>query len=414
MNHTAVNTCDLADLLQRLPFLSDIDPAGKRVFVRADFNVPIDDNGNMVDDGRFRAVLPTMNYLLDRGASVVVGSHARNPLESGVLDTSFSFAPLARRLSRIWEVDVAFSPSPMGPTALSMAQNLEPGRVLLLENLRFHEGEMSNSCDFANELASLADIYVNDAFGVCHRPHASMTGIVGFMKEAVGGLALKNELQALHRALGNPIHPFGAVIGGRHIEAKLPVVTKLMGLADYVILGGRMGDAVSRLAFGQDISHLHLSTAVMQQMELMLSQARALKAKLFLPIDSIVITDDISKPAIVPVQNLTPAMLAEDIGPATRVWYEEVLSLCRTIVWNGPMGAYEIPAFTKGTAVVTKALAECQGVTLAGGVDTSAAIVKMSDRSQVSFLSAGGSAFLAALAGQPLVALEALRAKQEQ
>ncbi len=407
----STHSFDLADLLGQLPFLGNVDPAGKRVLVRADFNVPLDENGALVDDGRLRAVLPTINYLLDRGASVVVAGHLRDPLAAGgPPDARLSFAPLARRLSRLWEVDVAFVPEVVGPVAVRAARDLPPGGVLLLENLRFHPGETAADPDFARDLASLADMYVNDAFGVCLRDHASMTMVTRFLRPCVAGFALRAELAALNRALTNPARPMAAVIGGRNIEAKLPVLAKLLGRADYVLLGGLMGDAFSRLIFGGGVDHLGLSAGTRAEMESLIHHGRDYKAKLFLPMDAVALAPGMAAAAaaIMPVPLLAPEMRSEDIGPATRLWFWEVLSLARTIIWNGPMGAFEIPAFARGTAMVTRALAECQGVTLAGGVDTSAAILKMSDRSQVSFLSTGGSAFLQALAGQPLVALEAL------
>ncbi len=413
MTVSTVNNADLAALLNRLPFLGDVDPAGKRVLVRADFNMPLDESGALVDDGRLRAILPTINYLLDRGASVVVASHLRNPLAEGLTpDRRLSFAPLARRLSRVWEVEVDFAPEPVGPETASRVANLAPGRVLLLENLRFHPGETAGDPDFARELAGLADLYVNDAFGVCHRAHASMTTITRFMATCVAGLALKVELQALNRALTNPARPLAAVIGGRNIEAKLPVLAKFLGLADFVIVGGLMGDAFSRLVFGGDLAIPSLTSESRAEMERLLLHRRDHRAKLFLPVDAVAVEAGCPDCAatVVPGQLLTTDMAVEDLGPATRRLYSEVLALARTIIWNGPMGAFEVPAFARGTALITRALAECQGVTLAGGVDTSAAILKMSDRSQVSFLSAGGSAFLKALAGQPLVALEALLA----
>ena len=412
MNYSVDATYDLTALLREIPFLPEIDPAGQRVFVRADFNVPIDDNGDMADDGRLRAVLPTINYLLDRGASVIVASHMRNPLEGRSSPApALSFAPLARRLSRIWEVDVSFSPQVVGPEARKAATTLKPGQVLLLENLRFHPGETADDPEFARELASLADVYVNDAFGVCHRPHASMTTVTGLTGQAVGGYALKNELMALNRVLDQPVRPLAAVIGGRNVEAKLPVLVKLMGLADYVFLGGQMGDLFSRFVFGRDVAQPAVSENAMAEMEKLAKNMNTFKARLFYPIDAIVrpVDDHYGPASAVAAQNLSDDMVSVDIGPATRLWYREVLSLCRTIIWNGPMGAFETPAFARGTAMVTRAISECQGITLAGGVDTSAAILKLFDRGQISFLSSGGSVFLAALAGQPLVALEALR-----
>lgn len=408
--NTSGSKSDLTELLKNIPFLGDADLSGKKIFVRTDFNVPLDENGSPADDGRLRAVLPTINHLLDRGAAVIIGSHLRNPLDGdGRPDPKYSFAPLARRLSRVWEVELAFAPDLIGPAAKAAARKLLPGQVLLLENLRFHPGEITGDPAFAKELASLADIYVNDAFGVCHRAHASMTSIVRFMKEAYGGLALKNELMALNRALSSPARPMAAIIGGRNLEAKLPVLKTLMKRADYVLLGGQMGDAFSRLALGGGLDHLTLAPESVEEMRDILGRRREYKAKLFIPVDAVVMAGESEAIMNIPAQNLGPDIAAKDIGPATRLWYGETLSLCRTIIWNGPMGAYESPAFAKGTAWVTRALAECPGVTLAGGVDTSAAILKMSDRSQVSFLSTGGSAFLKALAGQTLVALDFLK-----
>ncbi|MGL4209699.1 MAG: phosphoglycerate kinase [Candidatus Adiutrix sp.] len=401
----------LNGLLNQLPFLNEIDPEGQRVFVRADFNVPIDENGAMTDDGRLRAVLPSLNYLLDRGAAVIVGSHLRNPLaSSSTPDKRFSLAPLAKRLSRIWGVDVLFSPDIVGEDATRLAQNLKPGQVLLLENLRFNKGEAANDPEFAAALAKLADIYVNDAFGVCHRSHASMTSITQFMKTCVGGFALKNELMALNRALSHPARPMAAIIGGNSLENKLPVVANFMGLADYVLLGGSLGDAFSRIMAGGDhTQNFVLTNDLKQQIENIIQSRPQHKAKLFVPVDAVALAEGEGQIARnVPAQNLTMGLTAKDIGPATRLLYRGLLSSCYTIIWSGPMGVFEIPAFSRGTALVTRAMSECQGVTLAGGVDTSAAIMKMSDRNQISFISAGGSAFLRALAGQPLAALESI------
>jgi len=411
MDNSAAKSSDLSDILSRLPFLGGLDPAGKRVFVRADLNVPMDENGALADDGRLRAVLPTVNYLLDQGATVVVGSHMRDPLEEkGTPDQRYSFAPLARRLSRLWEVEVLFAPEAVGPETLRLVKEAGPGRVVLLENLRFNPGEMAADPDFARALAELADIYVNDAFGVCHRAHASMTTVTRFIDQVVGGFALKNELMALNRAVSSPARPLAAIIGGRHIEAKLPVLSKFMGQADYVLLGGLMGDAFSRLIFGQDLSQFALNPDSLEEMKTLVSRFRDCRAKLFLPLDAVTLPagGNVNAARTTVAQDLNPDLVSKDIGPATRLWYGEVLSLCRTIIWNGPMGEFETPPFAKGSALVAKAMADCQGVTLAGGGDTSAAILKLSDRSQVSFISTGGSAFLKALAGQPLVALDAL------
>lgn len=447
----------MSSLLTSLPFLDDVDLEGQRVFLRADFNLPMDDNGSMVDDGRLRAVLPTINYLLDRGARVIIGSHLRNPLDQvkspgsdeagrrlspaeaspahsrtssspaagdarGLKtagrrpDPQLSLAPLARRLSRLWEVEVKFVGQAVGPEAVKAASELAPGRVLLLENLRFNPGEIDNDPDFARQLAELADIYVNDALGVCHRNHASMTTLPALAGSAVAGFALKSELRALSRALTDPARPLGAVIGGQNIEAKLPVLTKFMDLADYVFLGGTMGDAFARFTYGLDTSQLNLSPESMKVIAGLTANFKDYRAKLFMPVDMVVVPVDGWRGNAVTVagQNLTPDLISEDIGLSTRILYREVLALCRTIIWNGPMGTFETPSFARGTALVTRALADCQGVTLAGGVDTSAAILKMYDRSQVSFLSAGGSAFLKALAGEPLVALEALLQREKK
>ncbi len=412
---SATQTNELTSLLKKLPFLDNIDPTGRRVFVRTDFNLPRDENEAMIDDGRLRAVLPTINYLLDRGASIVIGSHIRTPLKSNHGETSpdlhLSFASLARRLSRLWEVEVGFAPVDGWPeSSQQLALALKPGQVLLLENLRFNPGETAGNPIFAGHLAALADIYVNDAFGVCHRAHASMTTITKFMKTRVAGLALKNELMALNRALSNPIRPLAAIIGGRDIQAKLPVLHKLLGLADYVLLGGEVGDITARLAQKIEVEESLCDSECRQKIEGILQNLPNQRAKLLLPIDAVAVNKvhNLTTAITIPLQSLTQIMISKDIGPATRLLYNEALALCRTIIWSGPMGAFETPAFSQGTASITQSLAECQGVTLAGGVNTSAAIMKMSNRSQISFISTGGSAFLRALAGQPLVALDAL------
>ncbi len=410
MHEKVNNDYNLSSLIKELPFLGDYDPSGKRILLRADFNVPVDENGTMNDDGRLRALRPTIDYLLDRRATVILASHFRNPLIGGDMpDPKMSLGPMTRRLSRIWEAEVVFSPEPVGAEVSRRIDALRPGQILLLENLRFHPGEASGDLAFAQELSSLADVYVNDAFGVCHRSHVSMVTITKFMKTALAGFALRNELRAINLALSDPPRPLTAIVGGQHIEAKWAVLTKLMTLADNVIVGGLIGDILARRAFGHDISHYNLPPQLLTEMELILKpRASSSCAKLFIPIDAVTVSAT-GRTGVTAVQHLTSTDIPKDIGPASCLWFKNVLNESQTIIWSGPMGSFETPSYAKGTAMVVQALANCQGVTLAGGVDTSSAILKMGSRSQISFLSTGGSAFFKALAGQPLVALEALR-----
>ena len=395
----------IADLVSRLPFLEGLQLEGKLVFVRADLNVPRDSYGDLIDDGRLKAALPTINYLLDRGARVVVGSHFRRPEH---MDESLSFVQMARRLRRVWGVDLKFCPEVAGHVSQKMVDELKAGDLLLLENLRFHPGEIACDEQFAKRLLHGADVYVNDAFGVCHRPHASLVLLPKMAKESVCGFQVKRELMALQRALNDPARPLAAIIGGQSVEENLPVLLRFLELADYLLLGGRLGDSFARLMFGGDLEPLGLTEETVEEIRRILkaNQNREYKAKLYMPVDSVLAPQERGIINL-PSQNLG-ALPSKDIGPATRILYREVLSRSNTIIWHGLMGQFEDPAFARGTSFVVKAISESQGVTLAGGVETSAALLKMDSGANISFLSTGGVAFLEVLAGRELVALEAL------
>ncbi len=376
--------------------VQDLQPLqGKRVLVRVDFNVPLK-NGVISDDTRIRAALPTIEYILSNGASAVLMSHLGRP--KGV-DPSQSLRPVAARLSELLVKPVKFAEDCVGPAAEAMARSLQPGEVLLLENLRFHTEEEKNDPNFAKQLAALGDVYVDDAFGSAHRAHASGEGVTHFLPSAAGFL-MEKEINFLGGVLENPERPLVAILGGAKISDKLPVIKNLLPLADKLIIGGGMANTFLK-AEGYELGDSLVEADAIEAAHEILT---CCSGKLMLPID-VVIADAFSNDAkteTVTIGHIKPGWRALDIGPHTIEKYVNALRDARMIVWNGPMGVFEMSKFATGTTEVAKAVAAAHGVTVIGGGDSVAAVEKAGVANRITHISTGGGASLEFLEGKTL------------
>jgi len=390
-----------------MKFIDELDIKGKRVLFRFDFNVPLDSNLKITDDTRIRAGLPTLNYALDENAKVIITSHLGRP--KGKVHPECSLAPVAKRLSRLLNKEVILIDDCVGPGVKQSIDGMKPGDVLLLENLRFHLEEEENDDHFAKELASFADVYVDDAFGNAHRSHASNVGITKYAKVCGAGFLIKKELNYLKRALDKPARPFVAIIGGSKVSGKLEALVNLIEKVDKMIIGGGMAFTfLKALGYevGQSIVEDDLIGKALQVME----TAKKLGVKFYLPVD-FVIAEKKSAEAeskIVPVQEINGHWMGLDIGPATITLFTEALSNAKTIVWNGPMGVFEIDAFGRGTAALVHSVANSYAMTIVGGGDTDVAVHKTGESDKITFISTGGGASLELLEGKILPAIQAL------
>ena len=390
-----------------MKFIDEIDLKGKRVLFRFDFNVPLDNSLNITDDIRIRAALPTINYALDEGAKVILMSHLGRP--KGKSTPEFSLAPVARRLSRLINKEVVLANDCIGDEVKILIEGMNPGRVVLLENLRFHIEEEKNSDEFAKELASLGDVYIDDAFGNAHRKHASNVGIIKYIKEYGAGFLIKQELNYLKKAVEKPARPFVAIIGGSKVSGKLEALLHLIKKVDKMIIGGGMAFTFLK-ALGNEIGKSIFEEELLSIAKEIMETARQLGVKFYLPVDC-VIAEDMSAEAetkIVPVQEINAKWKGLDIGPATITLFTEVLSNAKTILWNGPMGVFEIDAFSRGTSALAHSVANSYAITIVGGGDTDVAIHKTGESDRITYISTGGGASIELLAGKSLPAIEAL------
>jgi len=385
--------------------IRDVDIMRKRILVRVDFNVPLKD-GKVVDDTRIRAALPTIQYLLKHDAAVILCSHLGRP--KGQVLPELSLRPVADRLSELLELPVSFIGDCVGPEVKEAAASLEFSKVLLLENTRFHPEETKNDPGFAAELASLGDIYVNDAFGTAHRAHASSEGVAHHVP-AVAGFLMERELTFLGKVLSNPEHPFVAILGGAKVSDKIGVVTSLLARADTLLIGGGMANTFLK-AKGLDLGESLVEDESLQVASEILEQAGD---NLLLPIDA-AIADAFSEDAdreIVPVDKVPDGWRILDIGPETVQKFSSVLSDARLVVWNGPMGVFEFDSFARGTYAVAQAIADSDAVSIVGGGDSAAAISKAGLTDRITHVSTGGGASLEFLEGKELPGVAALQDK---
>lgn len=391
-------------------FLDDMDVAGKRVLMRVDYNVPLKD-GVIGDDNRIRQSLPSLKMALDKGAALVLCSHLGKP--KGAPAPALSLKPVAERLSELLGMDVVMAGDCIGSGAEAMADKLKPGQVLLLENLRFHEGETKNDPEFAKALAKLGDVFVNDAFGTAHRAHASMVGVIPYMETCGAGLLLRKEWEFIGQALKNPQRPYMAVSGGAKVSSKLAVLKSLLNVVDSMIIGGAMANTFF-LAQGYSVGKSLVEPDLVGEAEAILKEAQDKKVIIHLPVDVVLGKglDDAQAAGTAPVQAIPDELMVLDVGPATQEAFARALSGCKTVMWNGPMGAFENPAFAEGSLSLARAIAELPekngALTVVGGGDTDAVIHKVHLQDKFSFISTGGGSFLEFLEGKTLPAFQAL------
>lgn len=396
--------------MTRKQSIRDMDVRGKRVFVRVDFNVPMQ-GGVITDDTRIRAALPTIRYLLDHGAAVILASHLGRP--RGNVVEEMRMHPVADRLGALLGRPVQSAPDSIGPVVERMARALTPGDVLLLENLRFHPEEEQNDPGFARQLASLADLYVNDAFGSAHRAHASTSGIAAYLP-AVSGLLMERELEVLGRVLQEPTRPLAALIGGAKISSKIGVLQHLLSVADCFLIGGGMASTLLQ-AEGRDVGASLVEADKLDVAAQFLEAARATNRSVHLPVD-VVVTETVEPGAesrVESVDRVSGADKIVDIGPKTVKQFEDVLRDAGTVVWNGPMGVFEIPEYARGTQELARALAESNGDVIVGGGDSVAAVEQAGVADRMAHISTGGGASLEFLEGRELPGVAVLLDAEE-
>ncbi|MBI1865209.1 MAG: phosphoglycerate kinase [Nitrospirae bacterium] len=390
--------------------IADVPLKGKRVFLRADFNVPLDENMNITDDRRIRSTLPTINYAIDAGARVVIGSHLGRP--KGTPDPRFSLAPVAKRLQRLLDKEVLFVPECVGPTVEAAVARMKEGDVILIENLRYCSGEEKNDVEFSKRLAALADVYVNDAFGAAHRAHASTVGIAKYAPVAAAGFLMQKEIEYLEEHISSPVRPFVAVLGGAKVSGKIGVIENLGGKVDKVLVGGGMAFTFIK-AMGFNVGSSMVEDGMLDFANQIREKAVQRGVKFYLPVDC-VIAQDMNPGAeskIVTTQEIPDGWKALDIGPATVKLFSEALANAKTIIWNGPMGVFEMDAFSRGTMAVAHAVADAYALTIVGGGDTADAVNRAGEAENLSFISTGGGASLQLLEGKPLPGIDALTDK---
>lgn len=390
--------------------VKDVDVRSRRVLVRVDYNVPLDAQGNVSDDKRITASLPTINYLLEQGARIILCSHLGRP--KGEVKKEFSLAPVAKRLKELLpNVNIYFASDCIGEEAQQKAATLKDGEILLLENLRFHKEEEKNDPEFAKKLASLAEIYVSDAFGTVHRAHASTAGVAAYLP-AVAGFLIGKELSIMGGALENPERPFVAILGGAKVADKIGVITNLLNKCDTLLIGGGMAYTFFK-AMGYEIGDSLLDAESIDLAKQLMENAKQKGVKLLLPVDTVV-----AKAFAADAEHMTVASNAIpagwqglDIGEKTRELFAAEIKNAKTVIWNGPMGVFEFPEFAKGTEAVAKACAECGGTTIIGGGDSASAVKKLGYADKMTHISTGGGASLEFLEGKVLPGVAALNDK---
>ena len=391
--------------------IKDVNVEGKRVFVRCDFNVPLDAEGNITDDNRIRAALPTIKYLLDHGAKVVLASHLGRPKNGP--EEKYSLKPVAKRLNELLGGKVTMASDVIGEDAQAKVAALKNGEAVLLENVRFHKEEEKNDPEFAKKLAAFADIYVNDAFGTAHRAHASTEGISHFVKTSVAGFLIEKELEIMGGALNNPKRPFVAILGGAKVSDKIGVINNLLEKVDKLLIGGAMAYTFI-VAKGGKVGKSMLETDKVDLAKELLEKAAAKGVELYLPVDT-VIAKEVKADAeskVCPTMEIPDEWEGLDIGPKTAEIFADVIKSAKTVIWNGPMGVFEFPKFAVGTKAVAQALADNpEATTIIGGGDSAAAIEQLGYADKVTHISTGGGASLEYLEGKVLPGIACLNDK---
>ena len=387
--------------------IEDIDVNGKKVLMRCDFNVPQDENGNITDNRRIVSALPSIKYLIEHNAKVILCSHLGRP--KGEFKEKYSLKPIAEELSKLLGKEVKLAKDVIGEDAHNLANNLKDGDVMLLENVRFHKEEEANDPEFAKKLADMAEIYVNDAFGTAHRAHASTAGVASYLP-AVSGFLIKKELDFMGSALENPERPFVAILGGAKVSDKIGVVENLMEKVDTLIIGGAMAYTFLK-ATGKNIGNSLCEDEKLELAKNILEKAKQKNVKLMLPVDHIeakTTDDEVTKI----VEEIEDGYAGFDIGPKTIEMYEKELENAKTVVWNGPLGMFELEKFANGTMSIARKLAELDAITIIGGGDSASAIEKAGLSDKMSHISTGGGASLEFLEGKKLPGIEVLENKE--
>ncbi len=390
--------------------IKDLQLKGKRLFVRVDFNVPLDQEGRITNDTRIKASLPTIQYAIANHARVILASHLGRP--KGKSNPAMSLKPVATALEKLLRQPVQMAQDCVGDAVLAQSKALREGEVLLLENLRFHSQEESNDPEFSKQLASLCDLYVNDAFGTAHRAHASTAGMVPFVGKAAAGLLMEKELTYLGKATRNPDRPYVAILGGAKVSDKIEVIENLLGVVDVLLIGGGM--AYTFLASEEyEIGKSLVETDKINTASDLLKMAQKRKVKLILPVDHVVTSkiDASAEHKVTSIQETPMDWMGVDIGPETIIRFKQQIAAAKTILWNGPLGIFEIEPFAQGTMAIAQAVAESHATTIVGGGDSIAAIHKAGVEGKISHISTGGGASLEFLGGLKLPGVEALSDK---
>ncbi|EOI2961370.1 TPA: phosphoglycerate kinase [Campylobacter jejuni] len=394
--------------------IKDIDLAKKKVFIRCDFNVPQDDFLNITDDRRIRSAIPTIRYCLDNGCSVILASHLGRPKE---ISSKYSLEPVAKRLARLLDKEIIMAKDVIGEDAKTKAMNLKAGAILLLENLRFEKGETKNDENLAKELASMVQVYINDAFGVCHRAHSSVEAITKFFdeKHKGAGFLLQKEIDFASNLIKHPARPFVAVVGGSKVSGKLQALTNLLPKVDKLIIGGGMAFTFLK-ALGYDIGNSLLEEELLEEANKILTKGKNLGVKIYLPVDVVAApacSQDVPM-KFVPAQEIPNGWMGLDIGPASVRLFKEVISDAQTIWWNGPMGVFEIDKFSKGSIKMSHYISEGHATSVVGGGDTADVVARAGDADEMTFISTGGGASLELIEGKELPGVKALRSKENE
>lgn len=378
-----------------------------------DLNVPLDEKGNITDDTRIRSVLPTINYALDENARVILASHLGRP--KGKKVAGMSLAPVAKRLGRLLEKKVALTPDCTGKATRRIVEEMQPGDVVLLENLRFNPNEEKNSDEFGRKLGELADVYINDAFATAHREHASNVSVIKYVKKCGAGLLMKKELSYFSRAMEKPLRPFVAIVGGKKVSDKVGLLASLCEKVDKLIVGGGMALTFFK-ALGYEVGKSFVENSVLAAARTVVEKAKKRNIKLYLPVD-FVVADRFSPSAeskVVTYQEIPRNWMALDVGPSTVTLFNEALQNAKTIVWNGPMGVFEMDAFSRGTFAMVSNVANSYALTIVGGGDTDVAVHRAGEFAKMSYISTGGGAFLELLQHNDLPGIAALRPRKKK
>ena len=387
--------------------IKEIDITGKKVFVRVDFNVPLDEQQNITDDTRIQAVLPTLRYILDNNAKLIIASHLGRP--KGKITPKMSLSPVAKRLGRLLKTKVVMAKDCIGSEVEELVIKMKKGDVVLLENLRFHPEEQKNEDAFAKQLGKLCDVYINDAFAVSHPVNASVVAITKYAPISGAGFLLQRELDYFQKAMTDPRRPLVAIVGGAKVSSKIGAFENMLHHVDKFIVGGAMANTFLKSA-GWHIGKSMIEMDLVETASSIIKKAAENGIKFYLPVDAVV-ADRIDPKAnikIVPIQEIPADWMALDIGPATVLLYSEALYDAKTIIWNGPLGVFEIDAFSRGTIAIVRSVADSHALSIVGGGDTDVAIHKSGEADRISYISTGGGAFLALMEGKTLPAVAAL------